>query len=95
MTPEGRVKAKVKKALATLPRRYHFMPVQNGMGAPALDFYCCINGKFVAIETKTPGKAMTPRQLETTSQIIAAGGIVHMVLDDISIEHMMQGLRRL
>ena len=62
MTPEGRVKAKVKRALAMLRHHYHFMPVQNGMGAPSLDFLCCVAGTFVAIETKAPGKKMTEQQ---------------------------------
>ena len=90
MTPEGRVKAAVKRALATLPRRYHFMPVQNGMGAPALDFYCCINGRFVAIETKAPGKKLTARQEATRDQIYAAGGIVFVVDDAIGVAAMKE-----
>lgn len=93
MTPEGRVKAKVKRRLKELPRRYHFMPVQNGMGAPALDFYCCINGKFVAIETKAPGKHLTPRQENTRAEILAAGGMVFVVDDDFTLVAMMAILK--
>lgn len=57
-------------------RLYKFMPVQNGMGAPSLDYLCCVDGLFVAIETKRPGKSMTPRQQRTTSEIRQAGGLV-------------------
>jgi hypothetical protein len=81
-TPEGRVKAKVSKMLKELLRTYKFMPVQNGMGSPALDYYCCINGRFVAIETKIPGKNLTPRQQNTAKEIRAAGGIVLVIRDD-------------
>ena len=79
-TPEGRVKEMVKRALKEeFDRRYLFMPVQNGMGAPALDLYNCIDGLFVAIETKAPGKTMTPRQLMTAKDIADAGGLVFEV----------------
>lgn len=88
-TPEGRVKAKVKRALAALPKEYHHMPVLRGMGAPALDFYCCIGGAFVAIETKTEGKLLTVRQQITKEQIEAAGGQVFVVDGDQSLEAMM------
>lgn len=86
MTPEGRVKAKVKKALK---EHYSFMPVQNGMGAPGLDFYCCVVGLFVAIETKVPGKRLTARQHITASQIAKAGGMVFVIRDDADIQQMM------
>jgi hypothetical protein len=46
------------------------------MGAPALDFYLCIEGDFVAIETKAPGKKLTPRQEATRDKICDAGGCV-------------------
>lgn len=79
-TPEGKIKEIVKKCLKKLQDRgfsvYRFMPVQNGMGAPALDFYVCIEGLFVAIETKAPGKTLTARQFKTSEAIAAAGGYV-------------------
>jgi hypothetical protein len=50
MTPEGKVKARVKRALAALPGKvYSFMPVQTGYGAPTLDFLICYRGRFFAI----------------------------------------------
>lgn len=92
MTPEGKVKAKVNRALFILPRRYRFMPVQNGMGAPALDYYCCIDGKFVAIETKVPGKSLTPRQEITREEIVLAGGTVYEIHDQPEVEAMLASL---
>jgi len=97
MTPEGRVKAKLNRALKPLePWVWRFMPVQNGMGAPGLDYFLCVNGRFVAIETKAPGKKLTPRQETTKAKIIAAGGTVLVVDDDQShgfamrtIQHMV------
>jgi len=94
MTPEGRIKAKVKRALATLGKRYCFMPVQNGMGAPSLDFVNSIYGFFVAIETKTPGKQLTPRQ-KTTARAVAYGslGSVFVIRDDTDIAVAMMHMR--
>lgn len=74
MTPEGRVKDKIKKYLKAI-NAYYFMPVQMGFGAPGLDFYCCIKKRFVAIETKAEGKVPTPRQMHTMEEIKKAGGV--------------------
>ena len=81
MTPEGKVKAKVKAALVKAGAYYH-MPVTNGFGAPTLDFVGCHRGNFFAIETKAPGKKPTPRQEITISQMQAAGGKVFVIDGD-------------
>lgn len=73
MTPEGRV----KKACRVFLRDkgcYIFSPVQTGYGAPTLDDLVCWRGRFLAIEYKALGKAMTPRQRQTELAITAAGG---------------------
>lgn len=78
MTPEGKVKDRVKKLLKRYKVYYH-MPVQNGMGAPTLDFVCCHKGYFIAIETKAGNKQPTARQEITMNEIRAAGGFVFLV----------------
>ena len=97
VTPEGRVKAKVKRALKALIDGdysvYSFMPVMNGMGAPSLDMLACINGHFVAIETKAPGKKMTPRQETTATQMRTAGALVLVVSDDLTLAIAMAKIR--
>lgn len=106
-TPEHKVKEKVKRRLLSeFPKRYLFMPVQNGLGAPALDMYCCISmeitsfdgygrrvGLWVAIETKAPGKRLTTRQEDTKQRIEEAGGLVYVVDGDDAIENMILSLR--
>lgn len=77
-TPEGEVKDAVKKLLKAHKAYYH-MPVQNGMGAPTLDFICCCNGRFVAIETKAPGKRPTARQEITMAEMAFSGAYVFVV----------------
>lgn len=90
-TPEGRVKAKVKRALKHLGRDcWQFMPVQTGFGAPALDFLLSVRGRFVAIETKVPGKSLTPLQETTKAAIEASGGIVLVVWDDDTLAIAMK-----
>ena len=97
-TPEGKVKAKVKKARLKLIKDgfgvWSFMPVQMGYGAPALDFLWCVNGCFVAIETKVKGKYMTPRQEQTANEIHAAGGLVFVISDNDSLDFAMKKIRK-
>lgn len=95
MTPEGKVKDRVKKLLKEYGAYWH-MPVQNGMGAPSLDFICCLNGLYFAIETKVEGGKMTPRQEKTASEIRSVGGKVFVVagvagIDNLQLWLMEQG----
>lgn len=78
MTPEGKVKLQVKKVLAKHGAYWH-CPVQNGMGAPSLDFVGCHNGRFFAVETKAGSGLMTPRQETTAAEMRAAKGTVFLV----------------
>ena len=78
MTPEGKVKEKVKKVLKEYNAYYH-MPVQNGMGKPSLDFICCHKGRFLAIETKTEKGKLTLRQQVTIDEMQKAGAIALVI----------------
>lgn len=82
MTPEGKIKEKVKKLLKEYgDELYYHMPVQNGMGTPSLDFICCYRGHYFAIETKAPDKDLTERQRVTADEMQRAGGTVFRVRD--------------
>ena len=87
-TLEKKVKDLVRRRMAeTWPDSYRFCPVQNGMGAPSVDFlYCLPVGIFVAIETKAPGKKPTPRQEITIAEIRIAGGLCYVVDGVASLE---------
>ena len=86
MTPEGKVKKKVNDMLKAFGNHvWKFMPVQQGYGLPALDYLLSVNGFFVAIETKVPGKKPTPRQQLTMKQMRDAGATVFVVDDDLSL----------
>jgi hypothetical protein len=85
VTPEGRVKAAVRKFLKS-KGAWFYMPIQNGMGRSGIpDFICCWEGKFYAIETKAPGKRSdaTPNQLREIDGIKLAGGVA-LIVDDVS-----------
>lgn len=77
MTPEGKVKADVKRILKSRGIWY-FMPVPLGkVGIP--DFCCVVKGQAVFIETKAGKNKPTPMQKLTMEQIQAAGGIAVVV----------------
>ncbi len=86
-TPEGKVKASINKLLERYGA-YRFMPVQNGLGAPGLDYHCCYYGVAFFIEAKAPGKKPTKRQVQTMARIGRAGGKCFVIdgpqgLDDL------------
>ena len=83
-TPEGRVKDAVKAYLKDLGA-WHFLPVSNGMGRHGIpDVIACLNGRFVAIECKAPGKRANTSALQDRelAGITAAGGVA-VVVDDV------------
>ena len=81
MTPEGLVKAVVKKVLAKHAAYWH-CPVQNGMGAPSLDFIGCHKSRFFSIETKAGKGQATPRQVQTAISMRSAGGRVFLINEE-------------
>lgn len=85
MTPEGRVKAQVKK---TLDKHgvYHFSPPANGYGRVGIpDIIGCMDGKFIAIECKAKGNTPTALQRRELEAIHKAGGVA-MVVDENTVE---------
>lgn len=83
-TPEGRVKDAVKKVLKDRGIWY-FMPMQNGFGHVGIpDFICSWKGRFLAIETKAPGKerTVTPNQERCLSDIQIKGEGLAIVISD-------------
>ena len=78
MTPEGKVKKEVIKILKA-HGAYYFCPVQNGFGAPGLDFHCVHHGLGFFIETKAKGKKPTPRQNLTIQRVQESSGMVFVI----------------
>lgn len=102
-TPEGKVKEKVKKLLKEHEAYWH-MPVQNGMGAPSLDFVGCHRvlitpemvgrevGLFYSVETKAGDKDMTPRQKSTAASMERAGAKVFLVNELTGLQELEEWL---
>ena len=74
MTPEGKVKEKVKKILKDM-NAYYVMPATGGYGSSgAPDFLVCLDGLFYGIECKANGNQPTALQLKHMKDIRDAGG---------------------
>lgn len=93
-TPEGRVKAAVKKWLK-LHGIWYCMPMGTQFGQSGVpDFVCCFGGRFLAIETKAPGKRnnTTVMQKQQIASIHEALGLA-VVVDDVSqLDELMKEL---
>lgn len=91
MTPEAKVKKKVKEILKELGV-YYTMPVTGGYGNSGVpDFIICIAGLFYAIETKANGGKPTALQLKNHDDIRKAGGIA-IVVDETNVENLRKEL---
>lgn len=74
MTPEKKVKDKVKKVLDKLGC-YYFFPATGGYGKSGVpDIVICFRGHFLAIECKAGGNVPTALQELNMRQICQQGG---------------------
>lgn len=91
MTPEGKVKAKVKKVLKELGC-YYVMPVTGGYGNSGVpDFIICTAGRFYAIECKANGGKTTALQEKHLADIRAAGGVA-LVIHEANVDTLRKEL---
>lgn len=86
-TPEGEVKAKIKKFLDSRPELYYFMPVQAGYGKRGLDFFICYRGRFIAIEVKRPGGK--PKRFQECLALKIESCLGHAMVTD-NVEDVIQ-----
>ena len=84
LTPEGKVKAKVRRLLDAASV-YYFMPATGGYGRSGVsDIVGCYNGKFFAIECKAGKGVTTALQDNELRKIKEAGGIA-LVINETNI----------
>jgi hypothetical protein len=82
MTPEVKVKNKVRKLLDEL-RIYYFFPPANGYGRAGIpDVIGCFMGLFIAIECKAGRGKLTALQEREIERIIEAGGFTFVARED-------------
>jgi len=85
MTPEKKVKEKVKKVLKQL-HCYYCMPATGGYGASGVpDIIACYQGRFIGIECKANGNKATALQQKHLCEISVAGG-VSLIIDETNID---------
>jgi penicillin-binding protein-related factor A (putative recombinase) len=82
MTPEGKVKQKIKVVLDTYREQgvlYYHMNVPVGYGKSTLDYLGFICGLGFAIEAKAPKKKPSDRQLAIIEDIDKSGAPVFVI----------------
>jgi pantoate kinase len=91
MTPESKVKKRVKEILAQVGA-YYAMPMGTGFGNSGVpDFLVCKGGLFYGIECKAGGNKPTALQLKNLDDIRKAGGIA-LVIDETNVETLRKEL---
>lgn len=86
-TPEGKVKAAVRKILDEFGV-YYFSPAANGYGRVGIpDIICCANGFFLAIECKAGKGTTTALQDRELAAINKAGGAC-LVVNETNVESL-------
>jgi len=84
LTPEKKVKEKVKKILKEL-NCYYCMPSTGGYGSSGVpDIIACYQGKFIGIECKANGNKPTALQQKNLQDIIKSNG-QSLVIDEKNI----------
>lgn len=90
-TPEGKVKARLKKALKDRDI-YYTMPFTAGYGASGVpDVLICHKGRFIGIECKANGNKPTVLQGAHIHKINESGGIARVV-DENNIDETIKEL---
>lgn len=92
MTPESKVKMKVRKVIKEL-NAYYVMPVTAGFGnSGAPDYIVCYRGKFFGIECKANGNTPTALQYKNLKEIQDCGGVALVVNED-NVNQLYEVLR--
>ena len=79
MTPEGRIKAAVDKALLNSAAYWH-RPIGSAYGAAALDYHVANMGYYASIETKSStSNHPTVRQTATMRKVIDSNSSVFLI----------------
>jgi Holliday junction resolvase len=92
MTPEAKVKKKVKAILDELGA-YHFFPLMGGFGRAGVpDIIGCYKGCFFAIECKAGSNKTTELQERELEKIRRAGGVA-IVINEGNLEDVKAAIQ--
>lgn len=82
MTPEGKVKSKVKQMFKAAAIPYH-MPRGTVMGTSGIgDFVACAYGFYLEVECKAGKNKLTALQRQRRNEVIAGGGQYLVINED-------------
>ena len=83
---ESNIKDKVKKILNSYPLVTWYMPAASVYGRRGVgDFVCCVNGRYLEIETKRPGGKQTPLQKVREQDVEKSSGLYMLVSCDAAL----------
>jgi Holliday junction resolvase len=89
MTPEGKVKDKIKKHLKS-KEIYYVMPATGGYGnSGAPDILVCHKGKFYGLEVKAGKNEPTALQMDNLQRIEDNGGYA-VVINESNVNQYME-----
>ena len=92
MTPEAKVKKKVKVVLDELDA-YHFFPLMGGFGRAGVpDIIGCYRGLFFAIECNAGSNKTTALQDRELEKIRKAGGVA-LIINEENIEYVKAAIQ--
>lgn len=91
MTPEAKVKKRVRKVLEEMDA-YYVMPVTGGYGnSGAPDFLVCHKGKFFGIECKAGDNKPTALQFKNLHRIQECGGVA-LVVNEHNVDQLKSAM---
>lgn len=94
MTPEGKLKKKVKALLDEFGA-WHCSPMGGSYGRAGVpDILACVNRWFLAIETKAGNNAPTKLQRYELDRVSSAGGVA-IVVNEYSLPALRDLLKNL
>lgn len=82
---ERDVKRKVSALLSLAMEHdplYVWMPVVTGYGKRSVDYIFCLQGQFVAIETKATGEWLRPDQRQRARDMLKSGAKVFVISEE-------------
>jgi hypothetical protein len=89
VTPEAKVKKKVREFLKSVGA-YYAMPQGTGFASSGTpDFLVCKGGLFYGIECKANGNKATALQLKNLEDIRKAGGVA-FVIDETNVDKLKE-----
>ena len=96
MTPEAKVKTKIKAVLKE-EGVYYAMPIGTGWGNSGVpDFLCCVNGRFLGIEAKANGNKPTELQKKNLMDIELSGGYTAVINENASdLQYLVELIKQL